>query len=176
VIAWRGLTGGLPFSADSPITLLAKIAFEAPEMAGATSAVTRIFERVFAKAPGHRFASSLEFASALDVALSHVEPVPVVAVNRPLPPEERKSPLPWIVVAIVVVVFAAVAAIIFMRPPRDAAPAVKTAPAPEIVPAPPPPEKAAKPKLKAVKKAAVAKDTTPEAPKLKPIEPKVVHQ
>jgi eukaryotic-like serine/threonine-protein kinase len=180
VIAWRGLTGVLPFSADSPITLLAKIAFESPEMTGATGAVTRIFERVFAKAPGDRFASSLEFASALDVALSHVEPPPVVvAMARPLPPEERKSTLPWIVVAIVVVVFAAVAAIIFMRPPRDAQPAVKTAPAPEIVPGPPPPEKAetpARPKPKAVKKAAAVKDTTPEAPKLKPIEPKVIHQ
>jgi hypothetical protein len=62
-----------------------------------------------------------------------------------------------------------------LRPARNVAPVVKTAPAPEIVPAPPPPVVEAKPKPKAAKKIAPVKDTTPEAPRMKPLEPKVVH-
>ena len=91
--------------------------------------------------------------------------------------EAKKSILPWIVVAIVVGVFAIVAAIIITRPPRNVA---VPAPAPEVVPAPPVPEKekaapVVKQRPKVVKKAP-EKDSTPEAPKLKPIEPKVIHQ
>jgi serine/threonine-protein kinase len=182
VVAWRALTGLLPFHSDSPIALLSNIAFEPPELRGASNAVAKIFERVFSKSPADRFASSSEFASAFETALSQPDPAPVVASSRPAAPEERKSPLPWIVAAIVIVVFAVVGAIIVLRPPRTLAPVAKPAPAPEIVPAPPPPAvveaqpQVVKPKPKAVQKPAPTKDTTPEAPKLKPIEPKVVHQ
>jgi len=179
VVAWRVLTGALPFQADSPITLLSKIAFEPAELRGASRAVTKIFERVFSKAPGDRFASSSEFAAAFDAAWRQIDPMPAVASVRPEPLEERKSLLPWIIVAIVVVVFAVVGAIIALRPPRSVEPVVKTEPSPEVVPAPPPPVVVAPPpvaKPKAPKKAPVVKDTTPETPKLKPIEPKVVHQ
>jgi serine/threonine protein kinase len=179
VIAWRTLTGALPFAADSPITLLSKIAFEPVELRGASVAVAKIFGRVFSKAPGDRFASSSEFASAFETAARQLDPLPVVAIARPEPLEERKSLLPWIVAAIAIVVFVVVGAIIMMRPPRNVAPVVKTAPAPEIVPAPPPPvvvgtTVVVKAKARA-KKAAPVKDTTLEAPKLKPLEPKVVH-
>jgi serine/threonine-protein kinase len=180
VIAWRALTGSPPFHADSPITLLSNIAFEPPELRGASSAVTKTFERVFAKSPADRFASSVEFASAFEHALSARDLPQAAVLMRPVPPEERKSPLPWVVGAIVIVVFAIVAAIVMLRPPRNVAPVVKPAPAPEIVPAPPPPvvvaAPAAKPKPRAAKKTAEVKDTKPEAPKLKPIEPKVIHQ
>jgi hypothetical protein len=53
-------------------------------------------------------------------------------------------------------------------------------PVEEVAPAPPPvketPAPVVKPRPKAAKKTAAAKDTTPEPPKLKPIEPKVIHQ
>ncbi|HEV1286986.1 MAG TPA: serine/threonine-protein kinase [Bryobacteraceae bacterium] len=181
VIAWRTLTGSLPFTGESPITLLSKIAFEPPELRGASIAVKKIFERVFSKAPADRFASSAEFAAGFETALRQLDPLPVVVSSRPAPPEERKSLLPWVVAAIVIVVFAVVGAIIMLRPPRNVAPVVKTAPAPEIVPAPPPPMVVKSPapvkaKPKVAKKAAPEKDTTPETPKLKPLEPKVVHQ
>lgn len=181
VIAWRALTGSLPFSAGSPITLLSNIAFEPAELRGASRAVTKIFERVFSKTPGERFASASEFESAFEAALRQVDPLPVVAIARPEPLEERKSLLPWIVAAIAIAVFVVVGAIIMMRPPRNIAPVVKTAPAPEILPAPLPPvvesqAPVVKAKPKVAKKAAAVKDTTPEAPKLKPLEPKVVHQ
>jgi serine/threonine protein kinase len=175
VIAWRALTGALPFHAESPITLLANIAFEPPALGGVTIAVRKIFERVFAKSPGERFASSAEFAAAFEKAILEVDAAPVPVARRPEPPEERKSLLPWVVGAIAVVVFLVVGAIVMLRPARNAAPVVKTAPAPEIVPAPPPPVVEAKPKPKVAKKIAPVKDTTPEAPRMKPLEPKVVH-
>src|SRR5258708_5864275 len=64
VIAWQALTGTLPFRAYSPITLLANIAFEPPELRGASSPVTKVYERVLSKSPADRFASSSEFASS----------------------------------------------------------------------------------------------------------------
>jgi hypothetical protein len=78
----------------------------------------------------------------------------------------------------VVVVAGIVATIAVMRPPRTAAPVVTAPVEPPI--APPPvvetaPAPVVKAKPKPIKKVP-AKDTTPEAPKLKPIEPKVVHQ
>src|SRR3984957_16847614 len=49
VIAWQALTGALPFRADSPITLLANIAFEPPALGNAFSAMAKTCERVFSK-------------------------------------------------------------------------------------------------------------------------------
>jgi serine/threonine protein kinase len=175
VIAWRALTGALPFHSESPITLLKNIAFEPPALGGVSSAVTKVFARALANFPGERFASSGEFASAFENALSVRDAAPVFVAPRPAPPEERKSLLPWIVGAIAVVVFIMVGAIVMLRPARSVAPVVKTAPAPEIVPAPPPVVEA-KPKPRVAKRIAPAvKDTTPEAPRMKPLEPKVVH-
>jgi serine/threonine protein kinase len=178
VIAWQALTGTLPFHADSPITLLSNIAFEPPGLHGASAALTKTFERVFSKSPADRYGSSSEFAAAFQSALVRPEPPPVFVPARPEPPEERKSLLPLIMVAIVILVAAVVGAIVVLRPPRTAAPVVTApveppfAPPPVVETASPPVVKA---KPKAIKKAP-AKDTTPEAPKLKPIEPKVVHQ
>lgn len=186
VIAWEALTGNQLFRADSPITLLSNIAFDPPELAGVSSKQAKVFEKVFSKSPADRFATAADFAVAFQGAL--VEPVApprpfLAAPVRPTEPlEERKSVVPWIVVGIVVAVALVVVAIIIVRPPRHPAPAVA---APEVVPAPPPraeqaPAPVVKPKPKAVKKAAPTKDTKldtgPEPPKLKPIEPKVIHQ
>jgi serine/threonine-protein kinase len=198
VIAWQALTGKLPFHADSPITLLSNIAFDPAELTGVSAAVRGIFERVLAKSPADRFASSAEFVASFEAALSvpdpKSEPKPAAkSDDKPapifLPPpralhqttelEAKKSKLPWIVVTIVVAVFVIVAAIIITRPPRNAKPQAPAS-ATETVPEPPAPAKettappVVKQKAKAVKKAPV-KETTPEAPKLKPIEPKVVH-
>jgi serine/threonine protein kinase len=181
VIAWQALTGALPFRADSPITLLSNIAFEPADLHGASSAIAKTFERVFSKFPSDRFASTAAFASAFEEALSHADPaLPVVIPSRLIPPEEKKSLLPWILAAVVIVAIAIAGTILVTRTTHNVAPPQPAA-APQIIPSPPPRTKetappVVKPKPKLAKKAAPTKDTTPEAPKLKPIDPKVVHQ
>ncbi len=182
IIAWQSLTGALPFRADSPITLLANIAFEPPDLRGASSSIVKTFEQVFSKNPADRFASASEFAAAFQTAISQPAPIrpgpaPVVLPSRLLPPEGKKSLVPWIIVAVVIVV-AVIAGAIFVTRPTPKVDPPQPAAAPQIVPAPPvkvaaPPVKA---KAKVAKKIAPAKETTPEAPKLKPIDPKVIHQ
>jgi serine/threonine protein kinase len=176
VIAWQALTGALPFRADSPITLLSLIAFDPPELRGASSAIVKTFERVFSKSAADRFPSASEFASAFETSISQPDPPPVQIRSRPIPPEEKKSLLPWIVIALLIVAAVIAGAILITRPSRTPHPAA----APQIVPGPPSsvnkaPPPVVKPKPRAARKAP-AKNTTPEAPKLKPIDPKVVHQ
>ena len=186
VIAWQTLTGALPFHADSPITLLSQIAFEPPQLRGASIAVVGIFERVFSKSPTERFASSIDFATAFESALSQPDSAgadrsrgsrpQAPAPKAPVRLEERKSLVPWVMLAIVLAAIAIVAAMVITRKPPAPQPAAVPAPAPQVAPAPPPVVKPEiKPKPKLVKRVAPTKDTTPEAPKLKPIEPKVVH-
>jgi serine/threonine protein kinase len=185
VIVWQALTGALPFHSDSPITLLANIAFDPPELRGASSAIAKTFERVFSKNPADRFASASEFAAAFETAIVQPEPrphvpAPVIIPSRLIPPEEKKSLVPWIIAAIVIVAIAIGGAILVTRSSRGVAPPQPAA-APQVIPGPPPPVKetaapVVKPKAKLAKKIAPTKDTTPEAPKLKPIDPKVVHQ
>jgi serine/threonine protein kinase len=182
VIAWQALTGALPFRADSPITLLANIAFEPPELRAVSSAMVQTFERVLSKSPADRFASTSGFAAAFEESpgLRHgvIAPHVSAGTNRPVPQEEKKSLLPWIIAAVVIVAIVVAGAILITRPSAKVAPPQPAA-APQIVPAPPPvvaaPPPAVKAKPKVAKKAPV-KETTPAAPKLKPIDPKVVHQ
>ena len=181
VIAWQALTGALPFRADSPITLLANIAFEPPDLGNASSAIAKTFERVFSKSPADRFASATEFASTLEAAERAVTTgrgteIPVVAHSRRIRSDEKQSLIPWIVIAVAIAIIAIAGAILVTRQrPTPAQPAA----AQQTIPAPPPvvaaPAPAVKPKPKLAKKAP-AKETTPEAPKLKPIDPKVIHQ
>jgi serine/threonine-protein kinase len=180
VIAWQALTGALPFRADSPITLLSNIAFEPADLRGVSGAIAKTFERVLSKFPSDRFASTAEFASAFQEALSHADPAPVVIPSRLIPPEEKKSLLPWILGAAVIVAIVIAGAILVTRTTHNVAPPQPVA-APQVIPSPPPPTKetapvVVRPKPKLAKKAAPTKDTIPEAPKLKPIDPKVVHQ
>jgi serine/threonine protein kinase len=180
VIAWQALTGALPFRADSPITLLANIAFDPPELRGASRSVIKTFERVFSKSPSDRFASASEFASAFDAARSVPDPAPVVIPSRLIPPEEKTSLVPWIILAVAIVAVVIAAAILITRATHSVA-LPQPAAAPQVIPALPPrakevPPPATKPKVKVAKKLAPTKDTIPEAPKLKPIDPKVVHQ
>jgi len=178
VIAWQALTGALPFRADSPITLLSNIAFESPELGGVPAAVVKTFERVFSKSPGDRFASASEFAAALESpGLRHgvVVPEAEIGSSRAIPREEKRSLVPWVIAAVVVTALVIAGAILITRPraiPPQPAALPQVVPAPVVAP-PPPPVVKAKPR---VAKKAPAKDTTPEAPKLKPIDPKVVHQ
>src|ERR1700722_787072 len=181
VIAWQALTGALPFRADPPITLLANIAFEPPALGNASSAIAKTFERVFSKSPADRFASATEFASTLEAAERAVTTgsgteMPVVAHSRRIRSDEKQSLIPWIVIAVAIAIIAIAGAILVTRQrPTPAQPAA----AQQTIPAPPPvvaaPAPAVKPKPKLAKKAP-AKETTPEAPKLKPIDPKVIHQ
>jgi serine/threonine-protein kinase len=173
VIAWQALTGSLPFRADSPITLLANIAFEPPELRGASDAVRAAFQRVFSKNAEERFGSATEFVAAAQEAYQRPEPV-----LRPLPVtrrEENKSLLPWILAAAAIVIAVIAGAIFLTRPHPKPQPA--SAVAPDVsIPPPPPPQQAApvvKAKARAVRKQ--TKNTTAEKPKLKPIDPKVVH-
>jgi serine/threonine-protein kinase len=181
------LTGALPFRADSPITLLANIAFEPPELrpaGGVPMPLVKTFERVFSKSPAARFASASEFASAFESALNAPEPAPAATRFQPLPaaapiiplPKANSLPLFWIIGTVLIVGFAIAAAIIVTRPQPKPAPAPKVVAqpaAPTVVKTPAP--VAARPKPKTSKKVPV-KETTPEAPKLKPIDPKVIHQ
>jgi len=178
VIAWQALTGALPFRADSPITLLANIAFEAPELGGVSGAVVKTFERVLAKSPPDRFGSASEFAAAFEAPGSRhgaIAPEAKVAPLRSVRLEEKKSLVPWIIGAVVIAGLAVAGAVLITRRPAPAQPVA----APQVIPTPPPvvaqPAPVVKPRPRAAKKAP-AKDTTPEAPKLKPIDPKVVHQ
>ncbi len=178
VIAWQAFTGALPFRADSPITLLSNIAFEQPAVSGVSAALARTFTRVFSKSPSDRFASSLDFASAFQNALTETapaQPAPVVMRPQRPQPSEKKSLIPWIAGAILLAALAIAGAIFVTRPgPKPVpAPIVAPAPAPAVVAAPPPAVKP-KPRPKAAKKVPTT-DTTPEPPKLKPIEPKVIH-
>ncbi len=188
VIAWQALTGALPFRAESPITLLANIAFEPPELRGASPSMVKTFERVLSKSPSDRFTSASEFAAAFETAYTApptiYAPAPIslpsdraaTTGSGPIPGED-KSLLPWILAAAAIVVIVIAAAILITRPrPTPPQPAA----APQIVPTPPPraadsPRPVTKPKPRLAKKAET-KDTTPEPPKLKPIDPKVVHQ
>jgi serine/threonine protein kinase len=184
VIAWQALTGALPFRADSPITLLANIAFEPPELRGVSASLIKTFERVLSKSPADRFASAAEFASAFETlpdgqaSVTTAQPPHRTPTVRKGINEEKKSLLPWLIVAIVIAVCAIAGAMIIARPAPGIAPPQPAA-APQIAPAPPPlttEPPVAKPKPRVAKKPAATKDTTPEAPKLKPIDPKVVHQ
>jgi serine/threonine-protein kinase len=176
VIAWQALTGALPFRADSPITLLSNIAFEPPELRGVSPQTIKTFERVLSKSPADRFASTSEFAVAFAMPEPTIPHVSVALTQRPHSlSQEKKSLVPWIIAAVVIAAIVIAGAILITKP-RATPP--QPAAAPQIIPAPPPPIVAApvvKPKPRVAKKAP-AKDTTPEAPKLKPIDPKVVHQ
>jgi serine/threonine protein kinase len=183
VIAWQALTGALPFRADSPITLLANVAFEPAELRGVSSAIGKTFERVFSKLPADRFASTSEFASAFEASeraatTGSGTETPVAIRARRIRPDQSKSLIPWIAIAVAIAIAAIASAILITRPratPTQPAAAPQTIPAPPLpVIATPPP--VVKPRPKLAKKSAPTKDTTPEAPKLKPIDPKVVHQ
>ena len=56
VIAWQALTGTFPFRADSPITLLANIAFEPPDLSSPVGkALTKTFARSLFERTGRAF-------------------------------------------------------------------------------------------------------------------------
>jgi eukaryotic-like serine/threonine-protein kinase len=186
VIAWQALTGDLPFHANSPITLLSNIAFEPPDLRHPSIAMKKVFERVLSKNPGDRFASTSEFASAFHSALMLPAPAPEpapasVPVVEPRP-EPKKSMIPWIIIGTAIIAAAVTAAIFVTRPTAKPVSPALSPTAPQIVPEPPPrvvKTQVDPPKPKPVKKAAPkqeTKDTAPEPPKLKPVEPKVIHQ
>ncbi|MGN0852636.1 MAG: bifunctional serine/threonine-protein kinase/formylglycine-generating enzyme family protein [Kiritimatiellia bacterium] len=67
VLAWKVLTGGLPFEADDPMVLGHAVLFaEVPHMEGASSRVNAAFRKCLAKKPEDRFGSCGAFLDALE--------------------------------------------------------------------------------------------------------------
>jgi serine/threonine protein kinase len=70
VVAYRMLTGKLPFEGSTLTALLAKILWEEPEYesAGLTQPVRSVFEKVLAKEPQQRYATCTDFIRELEDA------------------------------------------------------------------------------------------------------------
>ncbi len=85
IVAYETLTGRVPFTGPTPVSILLKHVSEPPPRPPTSelpAAVTTVLERCLAKKPEDRFASATEFSAALDAAL--VDTVP--AIRRPTPP------------------------------------------------------------------------------------------
>jgi len=78
VVVYESLGGRVPFSADTPYTLIQKVMYEPPPPLASTvhqlsPAVERVVAQALAKSPAERFRSAGEFAAALYRALSGPE-------------------------------------------------------------------------------------------------------
>jgi serine/threonine protein kinase len=90
IVAYETLTGRVPFTGPTPVSILLKHVSEPPPRPPTSelpAAVTTVLEKCLAKKPQERFESAVEFAAALDAAL--VDTVP--ALPRPVP---RPAPTP----------------------------------------------------------------------------------
>ena len=107
VVLYQMLTGTLPFSGESPVTVALKhIGDPVPTIdtrrSGVSPALAAIVNKVLQKKPEHRFASASDLASALREArerpavagyrLADDAPTQTSRLSRSLPP--RRSPLP----------------------------------------------------------------------------------
>ncbi len=107
VVLYQMLTGTLPFSGESPVTVALKhIGDPVPTIdtrrAGVSPALAAIVNKLLQKKPEHRFTSASDLASALREArerpavagyrLSDDAPTQTLRLSRSLPP--RRSPLP----------------------------------------------------------------------------------
>ena len=106
VVLYQMLTGKLPFSGESPVTVALKhIGDPVPTIdtrLGVSPALAAIANKLLQKKPEHRFASASELATALREArerpavagyrLADDAPTQTLRAQRPLPP--RRSPLP----------------------------------------------------------------------------------
>jgi serine/threonine protein kinase len=78
VVVYESLTARMPFSADTPYTLMRQVMYEPPPplsriMPQLSRSVDRVVAQALAKAPGDRFRTAGEFASALYQTLAGEE-------------------------------------------------------------------------------------------------------
>ncbi len=107
VVLYQMLTGSLPYTGDSPVTVALKHVSDPvptidPEETGVSPALASIVNRLLQKQPDNRFQSASEVASALRearerpavAAYSTSDDSPTQAMARPLQPPPRPSRLP----------------------------------------------------------------------------------
>jgi serine/threonine protein kinase len=98
VVAYRMLTGKLPFEGATLTALLAKILWEEPEYdsAGLHSPIRPIFEKALIKDPKLRYSSCIDFVRALETAYTGSRPeafneTPLAAETGAAPPDTKAS-------------------------------------------------------------------------------------
>ncbi|MGN0853144.1 MAG: protein kinase, partial [Kiritimatiellia bacterium] len=93
VLAWKVLTGGLPFEADDPMVLGHAVLFaEVPHMEGASSRVNAAFRKCLAKKPEDRFGSCGAFLDALEGGSdAPAAPAPEPADSREAAPTDSRE-------------------------------------------------------------------------------------
>ncbi|HET9096012.1 MAG TPA: Stk1 family PASTA domain-containing Ser/Thr kinase [Candidatus Baltobacteraceae bacterium] len=107
VVLYQMLTGSLPYTGDSPVTVALKHVSDPvpvidPDQIGVSPALAAIVNRLLQKKPEHRFQSASEVASALRearerpavAAYSMQDDAPAQPVSGPLSPPPRPSRMP----------------------------------------------------------------------------------
>ena len=107
VVLYQMLTGNLPYTGDSPVTVALKHVSDPvpvidPEETGVSPALAAIVNRLLQKQPEHRFQSASEVASALRearerpavAAYSMQDDSPTHAIRTPIAPPPRPSRMP----------------------------------------------------------------------------------
>ena len=137
IVAYEALTGRVPFSGPTPVSILLKHVSEPVPRPPATelpAPMTDVLEKCLAKAPEERFASATEFVAALDAALVDTVPAARRAVQPSAPkPDRRRFMAPALaLVAVAAMGFLAVATtgIVWWlsRPPAEPLPHPRRAP------------------------------------------------
>jgi serine/threonine protein kinase len=98
VVAYRMLTGKLPFEGSTLTALLAKILWEEPEYesAGLKAPARSVFERALAKDPQLRYPSCIDFARELECAFNkgnseQFKDIPLMADQRGVSADSREA-------------------------------------------------------------------------------------
>lgn len=96
IVAYEALTGKVPFSGPTPVSILLKHVSEPvprPPSSALPAAVANVLETCLAKKPEERFATATDFVAALDAAF--VETLPAVPRADPAPrPDRRRAVAP----------------------------------------------------------------------------------
>ena len=92
IVFFRVLTGGLPYSADSPQDLLAKHAQEAiPRLPEYLLHLQPIVDKALAKRPAQRYQSALEFVRDIDGIREEVELPTINMKTKPIATQEIRT-------------------------------------------------------------------------------------
>jgi serine/threonine protein kinase len=145
IVAYEALTGRVPFSGPTPVSILLKHVSEPvprPPASELPAPATNVLEKCLAKSPEERFASAMDFVAALDAALVATLPAVPRAARAPAPrPDDRRSIAPALVfVAIAALALLAVAAaglVWWLSWPRVATPIRAVGVPPTTLQAPP---------------------------------------
>ena len=187
VMLYEGLSGHLPFAADTTATILYRIVHEPPHpltpsaFAGASAALRSVLDQALAKDPDRRYADGDALAYALRKAKDPLW-AGELATTRMVPslkpesgPQVTPSPKPGrrLAAAAAVVVALGGSAFVWRQTHPAAPPVTPSIETPAPAPAPPPVASApvAAPPLKAEPEPAPAKAPEPAPPKPKEAEP-----